>query len=225
MSGTGIPEGSIPKGLDVRAYHRVRFVRDGRRPKVWRPLCAYLQRWVDAEKPLLELGAGYGEFSRFIQARQKTAIDTNEELVGNWAPEVRALIQSATTPWPVDDDSLGTVFASNFFEHLSMEDGHRVLDQSRRKLMRGGRLVAVQPNFRLEPRRYFDDYTHRQIYTDQSFSDLIEASGFSVIHRENRFMPFTMKGRIPVAEWLVRSYLASPFRPFAGQFLIVAERD
>jgi hypothetical protein len=38
-------------------------------------------------------------------------------------------------------------------------------------------------------------------------------------------MPFTMKSRLPTAEWLVRLYLASPVRPLAGQFMVVAERD
>ncbi|MDA0205972.1 MAG: hypothetical protein O2795_11585 [Acidobacteria bacterium] len=46
----------------------------------------------------------------------------------------------------------------------------------------GGRLICVQPNFRLEPRRYFDDYTHKQIYTDVSFRDFLEANGLKVIH-------------------------------------------
>jgi hypothetical protein len=31
-------------------------------------------------------------------------------------------------------------------------------------------------------------------------------------------------GRIPVAGWLVRLYLALPLRPMAGQFLAVARK-
>ena len=38
-------------------------------------------------------------------------------------------------------------------------------------------------------------------------------------------MPFSMKSRLPVAEWLVRLYLALPFRPLAGQFLVIAEKQ
>ncbi len=91
-------------------------------------------------------------------------------------------------------------------------------------LMPGGRLICVQPNYRLEPRRYFDDYTHQQIYTDTSFGDFVGANGFRVVHREARFTPFTMKSRIPTAGCLVRLYLALPYRPLAGQFLIVAEK-
>jgi hypothetical protein len=88
----------------------------------------------------------------------------------------------------------------------------------------GGRLIVVQPNFRLQPRRYFDDYTHKTIFTDNGFRDFLKSEGWTIAHAEPRFMPFSMKSRFPTAEWLVRLYLASPIRPLAGQFLVVAER-
>ena len=88
-----------------------------------------------------------------------------------------------------------------------------------------GRLIVVQPNFRLEPFRYFDDFTHRTAFTEGGFADFLASCGFRVIHKEPRFMPFSMKSRIPVAAWLVRLYLSLPFRPMAGQFLAIAEKE
>jgi hypothetical protein len=85
---------------------------------------------------LLDLGAGYGDFSRFSAAREKSALDFNPELIGYWEDSVRPLIFSA-------------------------EDGTRIMLELRRVLKPGGRLIIIQPNFRLEPRRYFDDYTHK----------------------------------------------------------------
>jgi hypothetical protein len=85
-------------------------------------------------------------------------------------------------------------------------------------------MIVVQPNFRLEPRRYFDDYTHRIAYTDNSFRDFLRSLNWNIIHSEPRFVPFSMKSRLPTAEWLVRLYLALPFRPLAGQFLVIAEK-
>lgn len=209
----------------ARAYHQVRFAFDPRRAVVWRELCRYLQKFVAADKPLLDLGAGYGEFSRFIHAGAKFGLDLNPDLTSHWPAGMQPLIQSALEPMPIPSGTLGTVFASNFFEHFSIEDGALILTEVHRVLEPGGRLICVQPNFRLEPRRYFDDYTHKQIYTDASFCDFLEANGFPVTHREPRFTPFTMKsGRIPVAGWLVRLYLALPLRPMAGQFLAVARK-
>ena len=207
-------------------YHEVRFPYDPRRAPVWRAIARYLQPWVKAELPLLELGAGYGEFTRAINASEKWALEQNSALVDHWEPCVQSVIQSVLDPWPIPEASLGTVFASNFFEHFTLEQGAEILTQAKTKLRSGGRIVCVQPNFRLEPRRYFDDYTHRTAYTDQGFRDFLTALGWRVVHCEPRFMPFTMKSRMPTAEWLVDLYLAIPatVRPLAGQFLVVAEK-
>ncbi len=210
--------------LSQANYHEIRFQHDPRRAVVWRVLAGYLQRWVQRQQPLLELGAGYGEFTREIQASEKWALDQNPGLAAYWDSSVHALFQSALDPWPIPDGSLGTVFASNFFEHFTIDQGAEILGQIRQKLAPGGRLIAVQPNFRLEPRRYFDDYTHRTAFTDNGFQDFLRAYGWRILNVEPRFTPFTMKSRFPTAEWLIRLYLALPFRPFAGQFLVVAER-
>lgn len=204
-------------------YHSVRFFHDPSRAVVWRVLCGYLQRFVPEAEGLLEMGAGYGEFSRFIVAREKWALDLNPDLVEYWAEGVRPVIQSALDPLPLETGSVGAVFASNFFEHFTLPDAERVLAEVRRVLKPGGRLIVVQPNFRLEPRRYFDDYTHKQIYTDEGFTGFLQSLGWKITHCEPRFTPFTMKSRLPRAAWMVRAYLALPWRPMAGQFLVVAE--
>jgi SAM-dependent methyltransferase len=205
-------------------YHQIRFSYDARRAAPWRAIARYLQRWVDADASLLELGAGYGEFSKSIRAAHKWALDQNPALIEHWGNEITPLIQQALEPLPLASGVIGTVFASNFFEHFTLDEGREILSEAWRVLRPGGRLIVVQPNFRLEPRRYFDDYTHKSIYTDNGFKDFLKSQGWSVVHEEPRFTPFSMKSRFPTAEWLVRLYLASPIRPMAGQFLIVAER-
>jgi SAM-dependent methyltransferase len=207
----------------VNEYHRVRLPYDPERAKVWRALCRYLAPWVDSDSGLLDLGAGYGDFSRFSMAREKWAVDMNPDLAGHWEETVHPLIQSALDPLPLPSASLGTVFASNFFEHFTTGDGARILFELHRVLKPAGRLIVVQPNFRLEPHRYFDDYTHQTVYTEESFCSFLRASGFSILRSEPRFTPFTMKSRWPKAEWMVDLYLRLPFRPLAGQFLVIAE--
>ena len=205
-------------------YHEIRFPHDPRRAVVWRAIATYVQRWVHQDDALLEWGAGYGEFSAAVEAKRKWALDMNPALVSHWGAGVAPLIQSALEPLPLASGSLGTALASNFFEHFTLEQGERILGETWRMLRVGGRLIVIQPNFRLEPRRYFDDYTHRTAYTDNGFCDFLRANGFRVVHVEPRFTPFSMKSRLPTAGWLIKLYLALPWRPFAGQFLVVAEK-
>ncbi len=205
-------------------YHQVRFTYDPGRAAPWRAIAAYLQRWIDERGNLLELGAGYGEFSNAIRAACKWALDRNPALADYWGKGITPLIQQALDPIPLASGTLDVVFASNFFEHFTLEEGREILEETQRVLRPGGRLIVVQPNFRLEPRRYFDDYTHKTIYTDNGFRDFLKSQGWRILHAEARFTPFSMKSRLPTNEWLVRLYLSLPVRPLAGQFLVIAER-
>jgi ubiquinone/menaquinone biosynthesis C-methylase UbiE len=209
--------------LQAKSYHRVRFRFDPERGKVWRVICRYVARWVDENEALLDLGAGYGDFSTFASAREKWALDTNPDLIAYWDKNTRPIIQSALKQLPFPDSTVGTVFASNFFEHFIQEDASGILSEIRRILKPGGNLIVIQPNFRLEPRRYFDDYTHKTAYTDEGFGGLLKACGFEIVHSEPRFTPFTMQSRWPKAEWMIKLYLDLPYRPLAGQFLVVAK--
>ena len=88
----------------------------------------------------------------------------------------------------------------------------------------GGRLVILQPNFRLCYRDYFDDYTHVSVFTDRSLPDVVRAAGLTVTRVWPRFLPFSMKSRLPVGTPWVWLYLRSPLKPCAGQMLVVAEK-
>jgi hypothetical protein len=94
----------------------------------------------------------------------------------------------------------------------------------RRVLRSGGRLILVQPNFRLRPHEYFDDYTHIAVFTDRSLPDMLAANGFAREHVEARFLPLTLKSRLSFGHRLVPLYLRLPWRPMAGQMLVIATR-
>lgn len=206
------------------SYYDTRFTPDPRRSEVWRHIAGYLSPWIDPNGALLDLAAGYADLCRFAPATRKVAIDTNPALPQLVAEGVEAIVGDATDLTAFADGEFTTVFASNFVEHLEHEAIDVLLDSIHRVLAPGGHLILVQPNFRLSPRRYFDDYTHRTIWTDTSLSDLVAAHDFDVVRREARFLPLTMKSRLSFGHRLVPFYLRLPYRPLAGQMLIVAER-
>ncbi|MBI3466795.1 MAG: class I SAM-dependent methyltransferase [Planctomycetes bacterium] len=208
---------------DIASYHNVRHTYDPSRSMIWREICRHLQRYVREDGAVLDLGAGYGDFSRHIRAGTKYGLEQNGSLVRHWSDDVQPLIQSALDPFPLEDAVVDTVFASNFFEHFLLDDSCRILSEVERVLRPGGLFIAIQPNIRLEPGRYYDDYTHKTAFTEVSFSDFLASLGWRVRACEGRFLPLTMKSRLPKWGWLARLYLSLPFRPWAGQFLVVAE--
>jgi len=111
----------------------------------------------------------------------------------------------------LEDASVGHVFLSNFLEHLP---DHRavlaLLATVRRKLEPGGTLLILQPNFRLEPRRYFDFVDHQVILTDASLIEALEVVGYEMREVRARFLPFTSKSLLPKWPWLVSLYLRLP---------------
>ena len=207
-------------------YFKTRFTYDEKRDAVWREIGRYLQgRYIPPDARILDLGAGYCHFINNVEGRERHALDASDALARYAAPGVAAHVQSCTRMDNFADDSLDVVFSSNLFEHLTRAELAETLAELRRVLRRGGRLLVVQPNFKYCAADYFDDYTHVQIFTHVGLADLLAAKGFRPVDVRARFLPFSMKSRLPKAALLVRLYLRAPFKPFAGQMLLVTEND
>ena len=208
----------------MNAYYETRLAPDNNRAEVWRHVARYLAPWVDSGGDLLDLAAGYADISRYSIAARKVAIDSNPSLPDLVDGTVEAIVGDATDLSRFGDGEFATVIASNFVEHLDHGAVDALLDDIRRLLRTDGNLILIQPNFRLAPRRYFDDYTHRTIWTDTSLTDLLVSRGYRISRAEARFLPLTMKSKLAFGHRLVPMYLRLPYRPLAGQMLVVASR-
>jgi cyclopropane fatty-acyl-phospholipid synthase-like methyltransferase len=207
------------------SYFNTRFVEDQRRAEVWRHLVRYLSRFVPDQADVLELGAGYCYFINQIAARRRVAVDVFPELPRYAAAGVETSVGDAHAFLRKSPpESFDFIFASNFFEHFEWAELNEMLPLVVRALRPKGTLGLVQPNFRTAPRRYFDDFTHRTVFTDVSLRDWLTANGLVVTHLEARFMPLTVKGSGGGLSFLVPLYLRLPVRPLAGQMLAIAER-
>lgn len=207
------------------AYHQTRFAPDPRRRLLWQTLvdCVF-QKEIPPDAVVLELGSGYGDFINAVRARRRLAVDLWPGMLAHLEPGVEGLVTSITQLDKVPDAAVDYVFSSNCFEHVSQADLVNCLGQLRRKMKPGAKINIVQPNFKYCFREYFDDYTHVSIYTAQGLSDLLAANGFKIVRCLPRFMPLTLKSRMPVHPLLIRLYLLSPIKPRAGQMLISAIR-
>jgi SAM-dependent methyltransferase len=209
--------------MSRNAYFTTRLSQDPRREVLWRTLSAYFStRFLRPDDVVLELGAGYCHFINSVAVRRRIAVDLWDEFPSHAAAGVETHVGAADQLDFLDSNSVDLVFASNLFEHLSQDELAATLSAVRRVLRPGGSLLIVQPNFRFAYREYFDDYTHRTVYTDRSLCDFLEVHQFSVESCTPRFLPLTIRSAFPVHPLLIRLYLAMPFRPFAKQMLVHA---
>lgn len=202
-------------------YHGTRLAFDPKRPKVWKPLTGWLQRYVPDDGTVVDVGCGHADFLRFINAKRRIGIDVFKS---SGFPPGCEFIKAPVWDTHKHVKGADAVFASNLFEHLTDDELDKALGSIKMALRKGGLLIALQPNFRYSYREYFDDYTHVKVFTDVSLSDRLRAAGFEIAEVRPRFTPYSMKSRMPVASWLVWLYLRSPIRPKAGQMLVVARK-
>lgn len=222
VSAPGSP--SPPDG-PASAYFRTRLAPNKHRSAVWKHLCAYLQRWITADSDVLELGAGWCDFANTITARRVVAMDVDTTVRRAAAEHVQAEVGDCTDLSRFDSGSFDVVFASNLLEHLERPATALLLAESARVLRPGGILMLLQPNFRLNPGGYFDDYTHVAIYTDRSMADYLRSEDWRMIATFPRFLPLTMNSKGSALTFLVPWYLRSPLKPLAGQMLLIATPD
>ena len=207
-------------------YHASRLIQDERRAATWRALWRHhFRHRIKPDATVLDLGAGYGDFINSVTAARRIALDTWPGLSDHVAAGVEPIIGPVTDLSALAEASIDFAFASNLFEHLSQEELVQVLGQLRGKLRVDGELCILQPNYRYAYREYFDDYTHRTPYSHIGLADLLRAHGWTVTQVAPRFLPLTIKSRLPVSPGLIRLYLASPIKPMGKQMMISARPE
>jgi len=199
---------------DLGDLYRIRF--DERevstKQDVWDEIARYLQRFIDPTRPVLDIACDRGYFIRAIRASERWATDVRDMTPALPADVrfVRSAGQELDRTVPVGH--FGTVFMSNYLEHL--DSGDTVIEQLRvaaRLLAPGGRIIVLQPNIRLVGPRYWDFIDHRMALTERSLLEAAELAGLRTTHLITRFLPYSTKGRLPSARLLVRAYLRFPF--------------
>ncbi len=198
------------------------------RNAVWQVLtAAFFQRWVPADGAVLDLGCGYGEFINNIRAGRKFGMDLNPTAPRHLAEGIQFFEQDCSKSWPLAENSLDVVFTSNFFEHLPDKATlARTLREARRCLKPGGVLIALGPNIRLVPGKYWDFWDHYLCLTELSLGEGMQTVGFDVPTRIAAFLPYTMSGKLRYPLWMLKLYLALPllWPVFGHQFLVVGRK-
>lgn len=220
-----------PSGEVLAALYRRRFPPKNleKMREVWRVLVReFFGPRIPSEGTVVDVGAGPCLFINEVKAARRIAIDANPDLAQAAGPGVETVVDGCTGLPSIPDGTAHTVFMSNLLEHMeSPAEVLRILSAARRILKPGGEILILQPNFRLNPGRYFDFIDHIVALTDRSLVEGLEATGFEICELRVRFLPFTSKSRLPQWPWAVSLYLR--LRPLqwllGGQTFVRARRS
>ncbi len=214
----------------LKHLYRIRFAESQPyRNRVWEVLAReFFSRWVPADASVLDLGSGYGEFINHVHAARKYAMDLNPDSRQRISAETAFFLHDCATSWPLEAGALDVVFTSNFFEHLPDKAAlAATLLEAWRCLRPGGRLIAMGPNIRYLPGRYWDFFDHHIPLSDASLGEALRVSGFELDTVIGRFLPYSLSGGSEYPLFFLRLYLAMPWawRMFGRQFLVVARKS
>ncbi len=222
---------SVGRHMDPQArLYEFRFPAAARRKKdaLWRVLCrAYFQRWIGAQDVVLDVGCGFGEFLNHIRCGRRIGVDTNPQSRTCLEPGIEFQVSGADRLDFLPDAAVDVVFCSNVLEHMpDKKTVDAVLAEVWRTLRPGGRFIVMGPNIRYLSGAYWDFWDHHVAITDRALVEALHASGFEIERCIPRFLPFSTRGALPQAPWLVRLYLAIPavWRIMGRQFLVIGRR-
>src|SRR5688572_25783444 len=163
-------------------YHDVHLTADPARAVVWSTVAEYLSSYIPADAAVLDIGAGYCDWINFTRASRRVAVDVWPGIAAHASPGVETRVLDLVGGLPaLGAASFDAVLASNVLEHFSPGDVDRVVADVAAVLRPGGRLIAIQPNFRYAWKNYFDDYTHRSVFTHVSLPALLREHGFRIL--------------------------------------------
>jgi SAM-dependent methyltransferase len=197
------------------------------RNRVWGELCRYFGQWIRNDATVLDLGCGHCEFINAVSCGRKYGMDLNSDSARFARAGVSVLLHDCSEPWPIPAGGIDVVFTSNFFEHLPTKRAlERTLQHAYAALAPGGTLIAMGPNIKCVPGRYWDFFDHYLPLTELALKEALTFCGFDVEICRDRFLPYTMSDGREYPLLALRAYLRLPlaWRIFGEQFLVVASK-
>lgn len=177
--------------------------------KVWEVLTrVFFQKLIGENSKVLDIGCGFCHFLNHLKAKEKIGVDANPSAGNYAAKDVTFIHTNDLCLKMLPDKHFDCVLLSNFLEHLdNTKEVIALLGRVKELLKPGGRIIILQPNFRLLGPAYFDFIDHKTILTDKSIEEALNIVGFKIERRIIRFLPYTTKSKLPQHPFLVRLYL------------------
>lgn len=219
----------VNKSIDKTSFYDIIYRPDNNREVFWKIFAEYVQKkFIPKDSSLLDVAAGYCNFTNNIQIREKWAIDKQPNVEKFADKDTNVIVGDCLTydyekglPHKVD-----VIFMSNFLEHVPKNAIVPMFKRLRKVCNR--RIIVLGPNYKYTYKHYYDDPTHITALTHTTIKWLMELSGFKIEKTYKGIVPFSVEGvpgkQLPlIPSWIIKLYIYSPIKLFAGQFLVVGK--
>lgn len=137
-----------------------------------------LVRWIHTtylrkKGKLLDAGSGTGTF---LGSWKKLGYDVFA--CDLYSPREEIKTADLNKKWPYKDEEFDYVFLWHVAEHL--KDQENWINESKRCLKKGGKLILCVPDWKSYHKHFFDVYTHCTPYTIPLINDIAKVKGFKV---------------------------------------------
>ena len=133
---------------------------------------------IESGQKFLELGCGRGDFlNEFTDLGLDTyAIDNNDHYKSGLKTKNFFNIDMTKSKLPFPDNSFDVVYSKSFIEHFYYPE--IIFKEVLRVLKPEGKFVNLTPDWEIIYKNFYDDYTHRTPFTNNSLSDIYLINGF-----------------------------------------------
>ena len=159
---------------------------------------------------LLEPGVGRGEHLKFFRKLgiEVEGFDVTSDAI-DFSPDLNIkILNSDYEKWPYEDCSFDIVYRKSFIEHL--HDPIKYVRESFRVLKHGGLLLTLTPDWGVNYKKFFDDYTHVKPFTIISLHRIQLAEGFENVN-VYKFRQLPIVWKYPALNWVCTAI--APFIP------------
>lgn len=167
-------------------------------------------------KKVLEIGSGKGVFlltaPEGVEAEGIEIID--KEINESIKKGLKVIKADAEKKLPFKDNSFDGVYLCNVIEHF--EKPYRVIEEVKRILKKGGKLIILTPNFANSYKDFYNDYTHKRPFTKRGLFKLLSDLEFNNIQIKNEtyhsttyfsiFLNYFPKFKISLGNFIAKFY-------------------
>ncbi len=192
----------------------------------WKCIAEFIYKKLGKPERMLDPAAGDCEFINQIPSPERWAVDMSEITPKMAQPNIK-VITGNNLEVALPENYFDGIFISNFLEHLhNQEQVAAFLERMYKAVKKGGRIAIMGPNFKYTYKYYFDFADHCVLLSEGGVAEHLYGAGFNPIEVHPKFLPLSFKSRLPVNEFLVKTYLNMPFawKIMGKQFLLIGEK-